>query len=578
MTKTSRALLLSSGLILLPALASAAPGCRDLDPHLKAGAGAVQALSSQTGRPGFAVYREAVAASLRKAGDGATADLIEGLAPDRPVPAESSALASCLVRRYTVARYGAWIVKGLQEMVAFRTYAEEGRENWDAPEFVRQREWLRQKAEDLGLVFKSYDGRVDEITLPGPAPILAVLTHGDVQDVQNQQWSSPPWEAKLVGDRIIGRGTEDDKGPIVATLYAMAALRDTGWPLGMSVRLLSANGEESSWDEIPYYLERAPKPDMTFGIDAAYPVVHAQKGYGVLTLRGKGAEKPKRAEWWIVEMSGGSGMSIIPEKGEAVLETSRSPEGAEGALTDLRRRAAEWAAAHPPARLTVQQEKGLRFHVIAEGKGGHSSEPASGHNALSDLAAFLATLDLRMDARGALVAFLASTVKTETDGRSLGISTHDEGIGDLTVNLSFLREEEGVPLAEINLRVPRGISNEEIQRRVAGKAAAFQKSTGAAVEVKSELFSEPHWAPPEGKLVKSLLEVWEEVTGAPGKPIAIGGGTQARLFPGGVDFGPALAMDHYRGHGPDEYLTVDELHRITELTTAALWKLAGAAP
>jgi dipeptidase D len=574
MTKTSRALLLSFSLPLLPALASAAPGCRDLDPHLKAGAGAVQALSSQTGRPGFAIYREAVAASLRKTGDGATADLVDGLRPDKPVPAESSTLASCLVRRYTVARYGVWIVKGLQEMVAFRTYAEEGRENWDAPEFVRQREWLRGKAEDLGLVFKSYDGRVDEITLPGPAPILAVLTHGDVQDVQNQQWSSPPWEAKLVGDRIIGRGTEDDKGPIVATLYAMAALRDTGWPLGMSVRLLSANGEESSWDEIPYYLERAPKPDMTFGVDAAYPVVHAQKGYGVLTLRGKGAEKPKKAEWWIVEMSGGSGMSIIPEKGEVVLETSRDPEGA---LTDLRRRAAEWTAAHPPARLAVQQEKGLRFHVIAEGKGGHSSEPSSGHNALSDLAAFLATLDLRMDARGALAAFVASTVKTETDGRSLGIALHDEGIGDLTVNLSFLREEEGVPLAEVNLRVPRGISNEEIQRRVAEKAAAFRQRTGAAVEVKSELLSEPHWAPPDGKLVKSLLEVWEEVTGTPGKPIAIGGGTQARLFPGGVDFGPALGMDHYRGHGPDEYLTVDELHRITELTTAALWKLAGAA-
>jgi dipeptidase D len=65
------------------------------------------------------------------------------------------------------------------------------------------------------------------------------------------------------------------------------------------------------------------------------------------------------------------------------------------------------------------------------------------------------------------------------------------------------------------------------------------------------------------------------VTGKPGRPIAIGGGTQARLFPGGVDFGPALGMDHYRGHGTDEYLTVEELHRITELTTAALWRLAG---
>ncbi len=574
MMKTSRTLLLSSIVLLLPALASAAPSCRDLDPHLKAGEQAIQPLAAASGGPGFSRYREAVADSLRKAGDEATAAQVEALVAERPVPAEASALASCLLRRYTVARYGDRIVSDLQEMVAFRTFAEEGKENWNAPEFLRQREWLQRKAEALGLAFKSYDGRVDEITLAGgPSPILAVLTHGDVQDVQNQHWSSPPWEGKLVDGKIIGRGTEDDKGAITATLYSMAALRDTGWPLGMTVRLLVANGEESSWDEIPYYLERAPKPDMTFGIDAAYPVVHAQKGYGVLTVRGKGAEKPKKAEWWIVSMSGGSGMSIIPERGEAVLETSRYPEGA---LTDLRRRAAEWAAAHQPARLTVMQQPGLQFHVIAEGRGGHSSEPSSGHNALSDLAAFLATLDLKMDARGALAAFVASTVKTETDGRSLGVALHDEGIGDLTVNLSFLREQEGVPLAEINLRVPRGITNEEIQRRVGEKAAAFRQRTGATIEVESELLSEPHWAPPEGKLVASLLDVWQEVTGTPGKPIAIGGGTQARLFPGGVDFGPALEMDHYRGHGTDEYLTPDELRRIAELTVAALWKLAGA--
>ena len=564
MTKTPLALMLSAGL-LLPALASAAaPSCGDLSAHMPAKADS------------FSAFREAVAGGLRKAGDAATAARVEALAAGRAVPAAEAELASCLLRRYTVARYGERMVPDLRAMVGFQTFAIEGKTNWDLPEFVRQREWLRKKAEELQLGFKSYDGRVDEIVLSGPEPILAVLTHGDVQDVQNQQWSSPPWEGKLVGDRIVGRGTEDDKGPIVATYYAMAALRDTGWPLGMSIRLLSANGEESSWEEIPYYLERAPKPAMTFGIDASYPIVHAQKGYGVLTLKGKGAEKPKRGTWWIVEMSGGSGMSIIPEKGEAVLESSRYPEGA---LTDLTRRAAEWSAAHPPARVIVQQEPGLRFHVMAEGKGGHSSEPSSGHNALSDLAAFLATLpDLRMDAWGSLAAFVASTVKTETDGRSLGIATHDEGIGDLTVNLSFLRVKEGAPVAEINLRVPRGISNEEVQRRVAAKAAEFQKRTGATIEVDSARPSEPHWAPPDGPLAKGLLEVWEEVTGTPGKPIAIGGGTQARLFPGGVDFGPALAMDHYRGHGPDEYLTVGELHRIAELTAAALWKLAGASP
>ncbi len=560
MTKIFRALLLCSGALFLPALAAAAPSCEALAAHVPAAPAS------------FAAFREGVAASLRQAGDAATAAQVEALVAGSPVPAAAADLASCLVRRNTVAAHGEKIVRDLQEMVGFRTFAEEGKENWNAPEFLRQREWLQKKAEGLGLAFKSYDGRMDEITLPGPAPILAVLTHGDVQDVKNQHWSSDPWEAKLVDGKIIGRGTEDDKGPIVATLYALAALRETGWPLTMTLRLLVANGEESSWDEIPYYLERAPLPEMTFGVDASYPVVHAQKGYGVLTVRGKGAAKPKRGEWTVVEMSGGSGMSIIPESGEAILDTSRYPEGAWTFLQDA---AAKWSAAHPPARIIVQQEPGLRFHVLAEGKGGHSSEPASGHNALADLAGFLASLKPTLNAHGALVSFLAETLKTETDGRSFGIATHDEGIGDLTASLSFLRMKEGDPVAEINLRLPRGISNDEVQSRVAAKAAAFQKRTGAAVEIQSARFSEPHWAPPEGKLVSTLLGVWEEVTGTPGKPLAIGGGTQARLFPGGVDFGPASSMDHYRGHGPDEFMTPQELHRVAELTVAALWRLAG---
>src|SRR6185295_6772575 len=128
----------------------------------------------------------------------------------------------------------------------------------------------------------------------GPdVPILALLTHGDVQGVEGQTWSSPPFEGKIVDGRIVGRGTEDDKGPIVATLYAMAALKDSGWPLRMTVKLLVANGEESSWDEIPYYLARAKMPDLTVGFDAAFPVTFAQKGYGILTFRAQPVAAPK---------------------------------------------------------------------------------------------------------------------------------------------------------------------------------------------------------------------------------------------------------------------------------------------
>ena len=217
------------------------------------------------------------------------------------------------------------------------------------------------------------------------------------------------------------------------------------------------------------------------------------------------------------------------------------------------------------------------MRIVALGKGGHSSEPRSGHNALGDLTAFLATLDLTFDPPGALVAFVGTALGTETDGQSLGLLHHDEEMGSLTANLSLFKEEKGQPAAVVNIRSPRGLPKPEIERRLAERTTLFEKRTGVPIAVQVEISSEPHLAPVDGKVVQSLLGVWREVTGTPGRPVAVGGGTEARLFPGGVDFGPAMSMEHYRGHGTDEYMTVDELLRVAELTTAAVWRLAGPA-
>ena len=557
---------------LLPLAAHAQQGteCQSLGVYLGVGAQAVTRVSEPPGPRGFQAFRQAVAGAARKAGDSDLAGRVAALEAGKPVPPESASLASCLVRRYLIARYGDRIVSDLQEMLAFRTFATEGKENWTAPEFIRQSKWLEGRARKLGLEFKRFDGRVEEITLPRKGdlkPVLAVLTHGDVQGVEGQQWSSSPWEGKIRNGRIIGRGTEDDKGPIIVTLYSMAALRDTGWPLGWSLRLLVANGEESSWEEIPYYLQRAPMPDRTLGVDANYPVTHAQKAYGLLNFHAEPVESPRSGSWRVVKMSGGSGNSIIPERGEAVLEWV-----GEGPAGDLAAEATRWSAAHPPAHLTVSRE-GNFLKVAAEGRGGHTSEPTSGHNALGDLTAFLAGQDLRLDAWGSLASFIGTRVGTETDGASLGIAHTDPVMGSLTSCLVYLLEEEGKPAARVNIRVPRGIAAPEMEKSLAERSAAFQTQGGGKVATSVQLFNEPHLTPAEGELVSGLLEVWKEVTGEEGKPVAIGGGTQARLFQGGVDFGPAWPGKPYRGHGTDEYLTIDELHRIGELTVAALWRL-----
>ncbi len=565
--------------------APAMTGCEEVSANLAAASKRLGKLgATATGEQAFSAFLLAATRAFHMvddAGPTGTVARLGGLRQGAPVAPEDSRLAGCVLRSYTLARYGDAMVRDLREMVHFQTFAVEGKENWDLPEFLRQREWLQRRARALGLPFKSYDGRVEELTLPGPKPVLALLTHGDVQGVEGQRWSSPPFAADVVGGpngekKIVGRGTEDDKGPLVAALYALAALRDSGWTLDSTVRLLIANGEETSWDEIPYYLARAPSPERTIGLDAAYPVTHAQKGYGIVTFRAQPVAAPKAGKWRIVRMSGGSGMSIIAERGEALLERTGTAEERSGAEAELSRLAAGWAKAHPPAKLAVSRGEGSDLlKLTAEGHGGHSSVPTSGHNALGDLTAFLATLDLRMDPWGSLASFTGIAAGTETDGASLGFARRDPVMGELTSNLSFLREDQGAPVAEINIRYPRGITKAVMEKQLADRAAAFSRRTGAVIATTVNLTSEPHLAPAEGPLVASLLQVWQDVTGNPGRPVAIGGGTQARLFKGGVDFGPAEDMEHYRGHGTDEYLTQAELRRIAELTVAAVWKLTG---
>jgi len=236
------------------------------------------------GREAFKAYLNSLAASAKSGGTNNFREDIAAIISEGKVGDGRLGTASLILRNYVVKRYSDSIVKDLQAMIAFRTYAQEGRYNWDAPEFLRQREWLESKTVELGFDFRSYDGRMDEISVPGPDPILALLTHGDVVIAEDDKWTTHPWKSELIDGKIYGRGSGDDKGGVIVSLYVLKALKDTGWEFNHTLKLLIANGEESSWEEIAYYKERAPSHDITIGIDASYPVTNSQKAFRLITV------------------------------------------------------------------------------------------------------------------------------------------------------------------------------------------------------------------------------------------------------------------------------------------------------
>ena len=66
---------------------------------------------------------------------------------------------------------------------------------------------------------------------------LLFMSHTDVVPVEEEnKWTYPPFEGRLVGDRIYGRGASDCKGLLTAQVMAMTILKRNGIQLRDGLR------------------------------------------------------------------------------------------------------------------------------------------------------------------------------------------------------------------------------------------------------------------------------------------------------------------------------------------------------
>lgn len=90
----------------------------------------------------------------------------------------------------------------------------------------------------LGLDAHDVDGYAGYAEIPSAqGEQIGVLTHLDVVPA-GDGWSFPPFGAQLSQGRMYGRGTSDDKGPLVSSIYALAAIKEAGIPLRKNIRLI----------------------------------------------------------------------------------------------------------------------------------------------------------------------------------------------------------------------------------------------------------------------------------------------------------------------------------------------------
>lgn len=404
-------------------------------------------------------------------------------------------------------------------------------------------------AEALGFATVNMNGQLGWCEYGSGEEMVAVLGHLDVVPA-GDGWSFDPWGGEIRGDRIFGRGTMDDKGPSIAALFALAALRDSGLPIRRRIRVLWGCNEESGSADMKYYLAHGGEiPVMGFTPDGEYPVINGEKGIINVTY---GRKLDRVGQLQLISLHGGTAPNVVPASACAKLACSQ----------ELVERLARLTA--PKLRFTATE---YGVFVEAEGASAHGSTPELGENAIGRLILALDTLPFEGETRDA-IHFLAETLGMETDGSSAGIALSDEVSGKLTLNWGTLSVEDGSLQMKINYRYPVTKCYDDCAPALDAKfaAAGFAKD--------AELHKAKLYVPEDSRLVQTLMKVYREQTGLEGTPKSIGGGTYAKSLPNIVAFGPIFPGDEIREHKPDEFIEIPRLMQNAQVIAAAMYEMA----
>ncbi len=394
------------------------------------------------------------------------------------------------------------------------------------------------KARELGFKPINIDNVLGYAEFGEGEDVISVLGHLDVVP-EGKGWDYPPYGGEVHNGKLYGRGSIDDKGPIMAALFGLYAIKESGLKLSKRVRIIFGTNEETEWKCMNHLKDKVKEPLIGFTPDAEFPVINREKGILNVTLRKDFSVKNTE-----VSVKGGERPNMVPDSAEAVFR-----DDFENPFFN-----------NPDININGKI-------ISAKGISAHGALPEKGKNAITILMTALSKININVEVKS-IVSFVTEKIGSETNGKSLGIAMRDELSGELTVNLGVLTINENFGEMIFNIRYPVTASHKEIVEQITKTAKEYGLYVSSFHDQPSLLVKE------DEPLVKTLLEVYENFTGEKGYTISIGGGTYARGMNIGVAFGPRMPGMEEVEHMANEYIGVNHLVMLAKIYGRAIYELA----
>lgn len=427
----------------------------------------------------------------------------------------------------------------LIELVRIPSVCDEGAGGYPFGEPVdRALRTALEIAEKLGFRTRYGEGGYYGIAEIGAGEeMVGILGHLDVVPAGNlQDWEHGPFDPHETDGMLYGRGTQDDKGPMMAALFAVKALMNTGVQFKRRVRFIFGTDEETLWRCINRYKEVEEIPTMGFSPDSRFPVTYAEKG--LLQLRLEGSNESG------IRLSGGSAFNAVPD---AVLyEGDRQDE--------LAKKLDELGFAY--------EHKGNGLEV--KGQAAHAMVPEEGTNAIARLCLALAAIGVESKA----IQFVAEAVGEDPYATAIFGDCADEPSGRLKFNIGKIELGDREQLS-FDTRIPVTVAKDEIVAKLSAAAAVY------GLQYEEFDWLAPLYLPLDHFIVTTLMDVYRQYSGdSASQPLSSGGATYARAMPNCVAFGALTPDELLTEHQPNERVVLEYLYKSMEIYAHAIYELA----
>ncbi len=398
-------------------------------------------------------------------------------------------------------------------------------------------EYILNLAETLGFRTKNLDGYCGYIEFGEGKDLVGIIGHLDVVPAELEDgWYSDPFIPNIRDNKIYGRGAIDDKGPVIASLYAMKAVLDSGQKLNKRVRLILGLNEEKNWNCIKHYKEMGEEsPTIGFSPDADFPCIYAEKG--ILSVR---LQHPFSIPFMeILEINcNHNALNVVPKYCSITLKDTHS------ATTKL------------------------EFH----GTAAHAAHPDLGDNAITKLVKYLNSQlpeKQTQDEFTILTKLYDLGLFDITTPQFLSTEPIEDESGVLTSNVGFLGFANQLLEIGLNLRVPVHTPLSEIKSKFEKLAEMFP-----CMQINFTAEQAPLYIEKNNNLIQTLTRIFQQKTNLPANPIAIGGGTYARAFPNCVAFGANMPGQKDMCHQVNEFIDIKNLILSTKIYAETIYELA----